>query len=89
VILSFNSGGADIAPERGWQPFIDWATDEGLDASNIFTIDVDTEAMTADVTEGKLRDGRRYVDPETGEMARSTRQVRIATLPPLHPRRSA
>lgn len=73
-------------PEAGWEPFVQWLRDQGLVAENVKAIEIDTDAMTAEVTEYKRRLGKRYYD-DSGEIAQTVRTITVGSLPPTHPSR--
>jgi hypothetical protein len=76
------------SPERAWEPFMEWLRDQGIEPGNCRVVEVDETAMTAEVTECK-RDihGKKYLQGD--EVATEERTVRISSLPPLHPSRTA
>jgi len=68
------------SPERAWEPFMVWLREQDIEPERTRAVSVDPEAMVADVTFFKLRDGKRYVVRD--EMATEVRRVPVSSLPP-------
>ena len=84
----FNAGSG--CPESGWEPFMRWLDEQGLDPTNVRSIAVDARGDWALVTEYRRRKGKRYIDPKTGEAAlRQSRVVEIKSYPPTRDRELA
>lgn len=68
--------------ERGWGPFMDWMSSEGLDAGKVKTIYIDEGTMRAEVTVIKVGPFNRPHLGWGGEVATRTRTVQLKSLPP-------
>jgi len=89
------------SPERGWPPFIEWLSNQGITPTDAKSITFDPESLTATVTLFKTRMGKHYVEivpgiegPETVTVAVKYQTVQLSSLPPcrsasLPPCRSA
>ncbi|MGH9249212.1 MAG: hypothetical protein ACRD0W_06835 [Acidimicrobiales bacterium] len=63
----------DRPPEAGWEPFLTWCTQQGIDPQNMRSVEWDDETMHATVYEYTKRPGSAESVP---------RELTISSLPP-------
>jgi|GEM_PF-4373075 len=68
------------SPERGWPPFLEWLSNQGVDPYQVNAVMFDPDSLEAEVIVHKLRDGKLYV--ENGDVATETRKVQFSSPPP-------